>query len=91
MIVLHALNLRHPLDMRATEELDRRLPVFHIKTVINATCLHHHHTRILSRAPVQRAAAVGAEMACHFRSAFDDLGERVEGALRCLQAFRRDH
>ena len=90
MIVLHPIYFRHPIHMRATEQLYRRLSILYIKA-INTTRLHHYDSRVLGRAPVQRTAEVGAKVARHFGSAFDNLGEGVQSALRGLETFGGDH
>jgi hypothetical protein len=55
------------------KQLHARLPFLWIK-VVDTPGLHHHHARILRRRPVDRAAAVGAEVARHERAALDGLG-----------------
>ena len=95
MIMLHALNLRHPLDMRPTKQLDRQLDTLDIKPIVavsvNTPRLHYDHIRIPRRGAVERAAAVGAQVARHVGAALDDFGVGVQGAVCCFEARRRDH
>ena len=64
VVVLNALYLRQPRDMRVTKELSSWLPIVRVE-VVNAASLDDHHAWITGRHSIQGATTVAAEEACH--------------------------
>jgi hypothetical protein len=90
MVMHDPLDLRRPADVTPAEQLDARLPVLDVE-IVDTARLHHDDARVLRRAPVQRAAAVGAQVARHEHAALDGLGVGVQGAGRGEEVGGGDH
>lgn len=76
--------------MTPAEQLHGWLPQPNVE-LVNAARLHHDHARVLRRAAVEGAAAVGAQVARHLRAALDGFGVGVQRAHRRVQVRVRDH